>query len=353
MLSNPEIEKLIRVLRQALLRERLAHAYLLCGRSTSCSGSRRRDTGAAVLQSAARTSLRNLLGCRQAAEHRHPDLLWIEPESKSRRVVVDQIDQALRHISQTTFDGGWKTVALADADRMNDQASNKILKTLEEPPPRSLFLLLTESPDELLPTIISRCQRLTLNADDPAESREGRELVLATMTATSDVGVTAAIERARFLLERLKAIKAEVAQAEQEAMKETNLDDLDKSARDKLKAVLDARVEARYRRRRETVLEWLLLWQRDLLLCVAGADDTLLAFGEAADTLRREARGLDCRTALAQVRAVEAMQTQFNRNVHESMVFEHGFIQLAHQKPAFDKRISRVRGSPFTGRIAG
>lgn len=336
MLSNPEIEKLIRVLRQALLRERLAHAYLLCGRS-SVMLREAADAILALLYCKAPPPERPCgacVTCRQAAEHRHPDLLWIEPESKSRRIVVDQIDQALRHISQTTFDGGWKTVVLADADRMHDQASNKILKTLEEPPPRSLFLLLTESPDELLPTIISRCQRLMLNADDPDESREGRELVLATMTATSDVGVTAAIERARFLMERLKEVRAEVAQAEQEAMKETNLEDLDKSARDKLKAVLEARIEARYRRRRETVLEWLLLWQRDLLLCVAGADDTLLAFGEAADTLRREARDIDCRTALAQVRAVEAMQTQFNRNVHESMVFEHGFIQLAHQKPA-------------------
>ncbi len=331
MPSNPEIEELIRVLRQALLGERLAHAYLVCGRSRAML---REAAGAilALLYCKAPPPERPCSACppcRQALARQHPDLLWIEPESKSRRVVVEQIDQVLRHISQTTFDGGWKTVVLADADRLNDQASNKILKTLEEPPPRSLFLLLTDSPDELLPTIISRCQRLTLNADDPAASREGRDLVLAAMTETGGAGMAAAVERARFLLERLKAIKAEISEAEETVMAETNLEDLDKSARDKMKAVLEARVEARYRRRRETVLEWLMLWQRDLLLCAAGADDTLLAFRDAADALRREARGLGCRAALARVRAVEAMQTQFNRNVHETMVFEHGFIRLA------------------------
>ncbi len=331
MFSNPEIKELTGILRQALLSERLAHAYLVCGRSRTLL---REAAGAimALLYCGARLPERPCgacPACRQALAHVHPDALWLEPESKSRQLVVEQIDQVLRHISQTTFDGGWKTVVIADADRLNPQASNKILKTLEEPPPRSLFLLLTDSPDELLPTIISRCQRLTINAEDPAASREGRDLILAAMSETGGPGMAAALERARFLLERLKAVKVEISETEAAAMAETNLEDLDKNASDKLMDVLEARVESRYRRRRETVLEWLMLWQRDLLLCAAGADDKMLAFQEAAAALRREARGLSCRAALARLQAVAEMQTQFNRNVHEAMVLEHGFVRLA------------------------
>lgn len=331
MSSNPEIKQLLNSLRHALLGGRLAHAYLLCGRSRE------------VLREAAGEILALLYckapppespcgecpGCRQALARQHPDSLWIEPESKSRRVVVDQIDRLLQHIGQTTFDGGWKTVVLADADRLNEQASNKILKTLEEPPPRSLFLLLTDSPDELLSTIISRCQRLTLNSADPEASREGRDLILAAMTETGGGGLVAAMERARFILDRLKAIKAEIGEIEAGALAEMNLDDMDKSAREKMEAVMEARIEARYRGRRETVLEWLLLWQRDLLMCIAGADDALLAFQDAAATLRQAAQGLNCRQALARLRVVEEMQTQFERNIHEAMVFEHGFVRLA------------------------
>lgn len=68
-------------------------------------------------------------------------------------------------LSDTAFAGGWKVVVLAGADRLTNEAANAFLKMLEEPPPKTLILLLTDAPQALLPTIRSRCQRIDL--DEP------------------------------------------------------------------------------------------------------------------------------------------------------------------------------------------
>ena len=81
----------------------------------------------------------------------------IEPEKKSRVIAVDAV-RALNHRIQTSsFAGGWKVAVIKYADRLNDQAANAFLKTLEEPPARTLLLLLTDAPQSLLPTVVSRC----------------------------------------------------------------------------------------------------------------------------------------------------------------------------------------------------
>ena len=101
--------------------------------------------------------------CRQCVEvagYSHPDVLWVEPQKKSRVIAVDQIRAVEQRIYHTSFLGGWKACVLLGADRLSPGAANAFLKTLEEPPGRSIFLLLTDGPQFLLPTILSRCQRI-------------------------------------------------------------------------------------------------------------------------------------------------------------------------------------------------
>ena len=83
-------------------------------------------------------------GCRQVSEHTHPDLLWVEPQKKSRIISIDQIRELQKRIRKTSFAGGWKGCVLVGADRMPAPAANAFLKTLEEPPAKSLIFLLTE-----------------------------------------------------------------------------------------------------------------------------------------------------------------------------------------------------------------
>jgi len=101
----------------------------------------------------------------------HPDVHIVEPAGKSRQIKVDPVrDEIVAPMAVTSYCGGWKTGIIGSVDRMNEDSANTILKTLEEPPPRTLFLLTSDQPDLILPTVISRCQRVDL---PPPENRLG------------------------------------------------------------------------------------------------------------------------------------------------------------------------------------
>src|SRR5699024_4977487 len=115
-----------------------------------------------------------------------------EPESKSRRIVIDQV-RALEHALQMRSSNGHRKVAIiADADRLQPQAANAFLKTLEEPPNDSLLILLSAMPEVLPDTILSRCVSVPLAADEERTfSEEEDELVrfLADVASSKGQGI--------------------------------------------------------------------------------------------------------------------------------------------------------------------
>lgn len=93
----------------------------------------------------------------------HPDVVFLEPEGKSRTIKVDSMrEKIVLPMAQTSYAGGWKLGVVRCADRMNLESANAFLKSLEEPTPKTMYLLLTDNPQSCLPTIISRCQRIDL-----------------------------------------------------------------------------------------------------------------------------------------------------------------------------------------------
>ncbi len=147
-----ELDSAHALISAAIAGGRAAHGYLVVG------GMR----GMAL--DLARLVLRDLFpGVDEDGLAKHPDIHWLYPEMKSRVVSVSAMHEKLiAPISQTAFSGGWKAGVLVGADRLNEASANAFLKTLEEPPPNTVFLLLTEAPEQLLPTIVSRCQRIDL-----------------------------------------------------------------------------------------------------------------------------------------------------------------------------------------------
>lgn len=108
----------------------------------------------------------------------HPDVLLIrrpwDPERKRVRtvVVVDEVRRLRSFFSQHASGGGYRIAIVDSADDMNIQAQNSLLKILEEPPARSLLLLISQVPGALLPTTRSRCRTLTLRPLDAETMRE-------------------------------------------------------------------------------------------------------------------------------------------------------------------------------------
>ena len=100
--------------------------------------------------------------CRWVAADQHPDVTRLSPEGDSAQILIQSVRDLAADLSLTSHGRGYKVAIISPADAMNHFAANALLKTLEEPPARTLVLLVTSQPSRLLPTLRSRCSRLRL-----------------------------------------------------------------------------------------------------------------------------------------------------------------------------------------------
>ncbi len=139
--------------------------------------------GEAQVADALAVRLLGLGGDRPASEVAHPDLRWLEPVDGTIR--IDAVRAVIEFLQQTPRLAGRKVAAIIDAERMNLNAANALLKSLEEPPAESFLILVSGAPERLLPTVRSRCQRLSVHA-------AAREEVLAWLAGEGVGGDAAA-----------------------------------------------------------------------------------------------------------------------------------------------------------------
>ena len=98
--------------------------------------------------------------CRKLLDGNHPDLLIVEPEQEKKGIGIDQIREINRQLAFSPVLEGYRIIIIDPAEKMTDEAANAFLKTLEEPPPHTVFILNVRDPRELFPTIVSRCQKV-------------------------------------------------------------------------------------------------------------------------------------------------------------------------------------------------
>lgn len=320
MAFSPEIA--LDYLRSAQERDRLAHAYLITG----AAGSGKRALAANLAQ------LVNGAAPGAVFAGGAPDVHVAGPESKSRRIVIDQIRQ-LEHALQMQSSGGRRKVAIiSEADRMVSQAANAFLKTLEEPPNNSLLLLLSDIPEVLPDTIISRCLTLPLAAPADAElAPEERELVelLDRVSGKRTSGVHEAYWLAQGFTRLLGKIRAAIQEENAEALKgeETRYKNRTDGAwlenrEDHYKAL----TESVYLQRRAQLVEVLFLWWSDVLRASTGVAERELP--SAKRTTEAVAARLTTPEILRRIRRLEELRDHLNRNIQEALALEVAFLNV-------------------------
>jgi DNA polymerase-3 subunit delta' len=302
---------------------RLASAYILVGNPREAGGIVAESVLQLLFCSESGKPCTTCRACSQVSTRTHPDVLWVEPQKKSRVIAIEQIRGVQQRVNQTAFMGSWKACVLVGADRLGPEAANAFLKTLEEPAGDCLFLLLTDSPQFLLPTIMSRCQRIKLQ--DVEHFDEWDAGLIEILSADESVGAnlgraTAAFARADRLAALFKAMK-EFAQEEinESASSEALEEESD---------TLNARGSSRYREMRSRLMRTMLLWYRDLLCVTCGGYTTHMHFQDHADVINQRAKTLSYRQALQMVSDVEDMYRQMERNLPEGTVLGYGFGKL-------------------------
>ncbi|HLA70877.1 MAG TPA: DNA polymerase III subunit delta' [Steroidobacteraceae bacterium] len=119
-------------------------------------------TQVVTCREAARAPCGECQDCRWVAADQHPDVTRLSPEGDSTQILIQSVRDLSAELALTAHGRGYKVAIIAPAEAMNHFAANALLKTLEEPPARTLLLLVTSQPSRLLPTLRSRCSRLRL-----------------------------------------------------------------------------------------------------------------------------------------------------------------------------------------------
>jgi DNA polymerase III subunit delta' len=109
-------------------------------------------------------------GCHRVATGQHPDLLLLQPIEDSSQIRIEQIRALSEELALTAHQGAYKVAIITPADTLNRFAANALLKTLEEPSPRTLLILVVTQPSRLPATILSRCQRIRIRAPGRQEA---------------------------------------------------------------------------------------------------------------------------------------------------------------------------------------
>ncbi len=204
-------ERALGALRQAAARP--GHAYLLVGPRGSGIEDAAREFAAMLIGVAG-----DERGLRLVMRSVHPDVVEFEPGAASYRVKDDVRERILPEAARAPIEGERKVIVLFEAERLRgnqNESANAMLKTLEEPPDRTVVILVTGAPDDLLPTIRSRCQRIDFDpiADDDVRLVLEREGVDPAEAATLASLAGGQLARARALAGRLSPLRRAFAAA--------------------------------------------------------------------------------------------------------------------------------------------
>lgn len=340
----PDQHQALALLQRSLQRKRLAHAYLFIGHELR------------ALEVLARTLAKTLnclqpvrqgkvavdccdecLPCRKIEHGNHPDVHWARPESKTRVVTVDQMRDLMKEIQLKPGEAEYKVAIIVAADRLNVQAANAFLKTLEEPPEKSVLILLSTQPERVLETIVSRCLRLNFGAAGAKGFSPQQLEWLSNFTRMAAVEQKSLMGRYRLLdvlLKKLAEMKAEIDANLSARSPLEQYKDAEKETVEQWESELAAAVEAEYRSQRADLLGLLQCWLRDVWLTALsrnGVGDAkgggLLNFPDLHDTAQ-VARRVSVDEARQNLEALERLQRTLHTNVQEALALEVGLLNL-------------------------
>jgi DNA polymerase-3 subunit delta' len=314
-------DKQIQHLRNAMRNRRLAHAYLFLGKE---------GIGKKLVALNLAKALNCLRGdqepcdecqsCLKVNHLHHPDVLFVEPHGQWIR--IDQIRDLQRELSYRPYEGKRRVCILTGADRMRQEAANALLKILEEPPLHTVLILVASNVDFILPTISSRCQRITFS---PLPSERIAEVV-----------------QSRLGLKREEAhILASLADGSLAKALQMDLDFVRRARREIIEKIIDlpsygaeqilglAEEVTNTNDDLLTVLTMIHTWYRDLLLYKERGSTAQLINIDLSDEIHEAAPGTDILSLIRRMEVIQGAIWNLDRNANRQITLEAMLLDLA------------------------
>lgn len=326
-------KKAKKFLKQVIAREKMPHAYLFTG----IHGIGKTSTARALSMALNCTEPGNGEGCdhckscRQMRSGNFPDFLSMIPDGQN--IKIDQIRDLNHKLSFAPVSGKYRVCVVHHAETMTVEAANSFLKTLEEPPSGNILILNTTEPLDLLPTIVSRCQRISFHPIGIIEIAnwlvKNREIDKETAMVLAKIS-QGSLDRA------LKMCEADFLNKRQEwlfrVMKLPGLSRMDafemahELAGEVKKAVPDSSDTSE-----PGIMDMLAAWEnwyRDLLLLSVGGPPSLLVNGDFSHQLKNMAGNYKVSTLIDSLVAIDQAQRDLTKMRNMSIVMEHVILSL-------------------------
>ena len=323
----------IRQLKVGLKSERLSHAYLFVGPSHVGKSTLALNLAQAVnCVSSSERPCGQCYQCRRVASGLHPDFQVINPlqaDGYRRGIIIDDIRAVGRRIHLTPYEGSYRVFIFDGAENMSKEVSNALLKTLEEPPPRSLLILLSTKDTDILPTIISRCHRISLhplpqehvlNYLSANHSEDETKLQLIARLSRGRLGWALLALRDPSILERRGIELDRIIRL------------IDASVEHRFNAAADlASLFYRDRQATEESLEEWLFWWRDLLMVRQGAEGSVYNL-DYMDVLRDQASRCSLKEIANFVNNIYQLLVALKHNANPKLALEVLMLSIPNRK---------------------
>ena len=304
-------------LQNAITMDKISHAYIINGPDKS---------GKKMLAEAFAMALQCETGgtdgcmechsCKQAMNHNQPDIIYVSHEKPNTISVDDIRSQVNNDIGIKPYSSKYKIYIVDEAEKMNVQAQNALLKTIEEPPAYAVILLLTTNADTFLPTILSRC--VTLNIKVVPDEKINKFLMKEYQIPDYQADVCVAFAQGNVGKAIQLAVSSdfnELKAAVLQLMK--RLDDIEIY---EMGAAIKQINE--YKLTINDYFDLMMIWYRDILLFKATGDVNGLIFKDEVYDIKRQAEKSSYRGIENILEALHKAQIRLNANVNFDLVIE-------------------------------
>lgn len=310
-------EQIVEHLRNAIKLEKVSHAYIING-PKKCGKLMLAEAFAMALQCEKNESdpCLECHSCKQAMSKNQPDIIYVTHD-KPNTVSVDDIRTQLNNtIDIKPYSSRHKIYIINEAEKMNVQAQNALLKTIEEPPAYAVIILLTTNADAFLPTILSRCVRLDIKAvpDDTIKNYLMKKLKVPDYTAQVAAAFAQGNVGKAILLassDHFNELRAEAVQL-LKRLKDIEIYEFTEA----IKHISEYKLEI------NDYFDIMMMWYRDVLLYKATADANQVIFCDEIMELKRQASKSSYSGIETIIESLDKAKKRLDANVNFDLVME-------------------------------